>query len=344
MNRETLLKVWWLWPLLILLLCLGAGLYLYMTSSDDEEFVDLPPEHWAYDTIMWAIEHEVITGYPDGTVQPNRGVNEAEFLAMIFRAYAELHPLPETVVLDPDAPAEDWAVKYYREAQALNWSILGRESRNQLISRLDMTRIISSALGYNLSADGAIQTILNYGLAEGLQAATVEGFGNRELTRAEALQVIKQMVERGTDTLLARPIAASEEPEINSEFYRRMLPVLKEAWNDGYNTRLTVWSREAGISFEHKDLIYFTYRGERSPYNLLILYESEEEAYRQFVQRLFEVFGLPVADGFAEVIHEVVTSRQAKQVSYGYWHFHITPGYNKSYTQVYFYKEMAQAQ
>lgn len=45
--------------------------------------------HWAADTIAWAVEKDIVSGYLDGTFRPNLTVTEPEFLVMLLRAYPE---------------------------------------------------------------------------------------------------------------------------------------------------------------------------------------------------------------------------------------------------------------
>ena len=43
--------------------------------------------HWAEESIRWCIEHKLMTGYPDGSFQPDKPVTRAELATVIRRLY-----------------------------------------------------------------------------------------------------------------------------------------------------------------------------------------------------------------------------------------------------------------
>ncbi|WP_371825304.1 S-layer homology domain-containing protein [Paenibacillus soyae] len=43
--------------------------------------------HWASSYIAWAVKEDLANGYEDGTFQPDKPVTEAEFMALLLRAY-----------------------------------------------------------------------------------------------------------------------------------------------------------------------------------------------------------------------------------------------------------------
>jgi hypothetical protein len=51
-------------------------------------FRDIEPNAWYAVPVAWAAEQKIVTGYSDGTFQPNRAVSRAEFAAIAVRAYA----------------------------------------------------------------------------------------------------------------------------------------------------------------------------------------------------------------------------------------------------------------
>ncbi len=49
-------------------------------------FKDLQTKHWAYTNIRVALKYELVTGYPDNTIAPDKDVTFAEALAVVIRA------------------------------------------------------------------------------------------------------------------------------------------------------------------------------------------------------------------------------------------------------------------
>ncbi|NLD48397.1 MAG: S-layer homology domain-containing protein [Clostridiaceae bacterium] len=49
-------------------------------------FKDISSKHWAYNNIKLSIKHNLVTGYPDNTIAPDKNVTYAEALAVIIKA------------------------------------------------------------------------------------------------------------------------------------------------------------------------------------------------------------------------------------------------------------------
>jgi hypothetical protein len=86
-------------------------------------FLDIPPDHWAYQEIMACVEAGVITGYPDNLYRPGFAVTRAQMAAYISRALAGGDAeIPEATGEPgfPDVPSDGWAAKYVEYAAAAN--------------------------------------------------------------------------------------------------------------------------------------------------------------------------------------------------------------------------------
>jgi len=74
-------------------------------------FTDLSAQHWAYTAITELVQAQVITGYSDGTFQPDRAVTRAEYTQMLVSGLG----LKESVSPEPiafvDVPDDYWAYK-----------------------------------------------------------------------------------------------------------------------------------------------------------------------------------------------------------------------------------------
>lgn len=55
-------------------------------DSTKISFKDLKAKHWAYTNIRVALKYELVAGYPDNTIAPDKDVTYAEALAVVIRA------------------------------------------------------------------------------------------------------------------------------------------------------------------------------------------------------------------------------------------------------------------
>lgn len=165
--------------------------------------------HWASATIQWAVSNKITEGYPDGTFQPNRKVSEAEFLVMFIRAY-EIVPEPINEY------RRHWTDDYYAIADRLNYPVNGIQNmdmRNKPLIREKVAEILTAADGMNYLGDNAIQYVLGGGYSQGTDphSITIANFkGNTHLTRAEAVQFIKNAKENGLIKLNENPKEPSD--------------------------------------------------------------------------------------------------------------------------------------
>jgi L,D-peptidoglycan transpeptidase YkuD (ErfK/YbiS/YcfS/YnhG family) len=183
----------------LLLIILGAGKSLAIQESP-MLFKDLTPQHWAYNTVAWAISKKITFGYEDGTFRPDEKATEAQFIAFLVRGFGDIPDL----TADSKNHLTSWSDKYYNYLINLNYPI----TRNQhSFTRRAAADILSSTQGVNYSERFAIQYLINHGLVNGETSATIEGFkGKDDLTRAEALQLIKNVLDKAANkTLQIRP-------------------------------------------------------------------------------------------------------------------------------------------
>jgi hypothetical protein len=159
--------------------------------------------HWAKATIAWALEKKIVSGYPDGTFHPDQQVSEAEFLTMFVNAYG----------FDSQSSKLKWPEPIYSYVVELNYPVQGatdNKLRSAFINRLQVAEIITGANGVNFSGNNAIQYILGKKLSNGKVSPTISGYvGSDKLTRAEAVQFIKNLLDQGMAKLLPRPQEAS---------------------------------------------------------------------------------------------------------------------------------------
>lgn len=161
--------------------------------------------HWANSAIQWAIQEQVANGYEDGTFKPDAQVTEAEFLAMLFKLYAQAE-IVQAIDRDEGISQPNggvWSDPYYRYAAALNLDVADRlqevSLRNHAIKRVGVAQHIAGLGGKNYPEDNdAIRYLLAKGYSSGKTSATVKGYaGDEQLTRAEAIVFLKNLQEQG---------------------------------------------------------------------------------------------------------------------------------------------------
>ncbi|HHY66008.1 MAG TPA: S-layer homology domain-containing protein [Alicyclobacillus sp.] len=176
-------------------------------AASAASFSDVSLSYWGYATINWAADNGVVVGYPDGTFKPEQQVTEAEFLAMLLNAY---HPQL------PKVPIHQWADQFYAFSKQMNYPLSGYDNmsaRDWVITRQHVAEILAGASGVNYTGRDAIQYVLAKGLAKGEDPnrITIEGFnGQGLLTRAQAVQFVKNAMDHGMTELKARPFEPSD--------------------------------------------------------------------------------------------------------------------------------------
>ncbi|MDI4649190.1 S-layer homology domain-containing protein [Cohnella hashimotonis] len=163
--------------------------------------------HWSERLFQWGLRYRFITGYPDGSYRPDRPMAEAEFLLMLYRSYGAT-PLPSVI------SGEKWSDSPYRLAEMWNQPARGLEdetARTAPMKRVTAAEILTAALGLHYDGENAIRYLLGNRLASGKTAPTVQGFrGEDTVTRAEALQWIRNLKLSGAARISVRPQAESD--------------------------------------------------------------------------------------------------------------------------------------
>ncbi|NGQ94953.1 hypothetical protein G3578_07110 [Brevibacillus sp. SYP-B805] len=169
-------------------------------ASVEPAFRDVPPSFWAADAIAWGIGHHLISGYPDQTFKPDQPVKESEFLAMLLRFYAD----HAAIALKPGGA--NWAKPYYQAAASYHWPASPTDA-NVPITRGKAAKLIAASQGFHYDTNNAVQYLYNLGVAKGRSGTpSLSGFGKEDrLTRAEAVQLIKSLADKGVAALKKRP-------------------------------------------------------------------------------------------------------------------------------------------
>ncbi|KGE21041.1 S-layer homology domain-containing protein [Paenibacillus wynnii] len=211
MNSRALAKVVLAAALLVSFYGISGVRDVKAADLVSTSFSDVQANQWYASTIQWGISQNMVKGYADGTFKPNKTVTEAEFLALLIRAF------------EPNLSnngENHWANPYYIRAKQLNYPVKSytlMASRKEVILRTQVAELISAAEGVHFSGDDAIHYLLAFGLANGSDPAklSIQSFGGlNKLTRAEALQFVKNLYENGVGGLLTRPAEATDPRDI----------------------------------------------------------------------------------------------------------------------------------
>lgn len=196
----------------ILSMVIGLAMMLPTTiyaAGADKGFPDLSESHWAYQTMLWAKQREIVSGLPNGRVVPDRLVTGSEFTAMVNRAFipGSSYEQEYSSIRVPASAA--WDSRDYTFANRMNWPV-SQDKRNRVITRGDVALMLTGVMGLNCTQYGAVQYMLDNGLAKGKTSSTIAGFRvNDHLTRAEAVTFIYNLYDKGIE-LSKRPSVPSE--------------------------------------------------------------------------------------------------------------------------------------
>lgn len=174
--------------LLAFILSIGlVGSLLSVSGAAAPVFTDIL-NHWAKVSIDEAVTKGYVSGYPDGTFQPNKEVTRAEFIKMVVDALK----LPHVQQGSP------WYQPYV--AAALEFDILKETDFNSNwnlpLTRMEMVRIAIRG------TDQEAQEVLSDGqfLYQATKTGILHGMANGELnqegttTRAQAIAVIERIL------------------------------------------------------------------------------------------------------------------------------------------------------
>lgn len=303
-------------------------------TAEASSFKDLKKTHWAYNTVLWAQENDLVSGYPDGTFKPNQNVSEAEFLTMFLRYFETLTPTNNQT---------HWADPTYAVANRLNyptWGAAERKYRDKEISRERVAEIISAANGVNYVGKDAIQYLLNAELSKGKTGATVEGYKPADsLTRSEAVQFIKNVVDSGMKELKERPVLPSNPIDTPKQPLPANMSAVLDTMTDYIKKDSAYAGYTAGAHSESLSVLGTNGRAVASysvaqsagGNNSVISFNAHSDADLKLAVKMLQTVGVPVPDSFIDDLKEARDSDRADWVQwpegkkYGEYDVHIIP-------------------
>lgn len=178
--------------------------------------------HWAKDIVMEFTENQIVCGYEDGTFKPNNPVTVAEFLKMLMVS-EDYKVIREGKRVWPDF--------YIHSAKAYGL-ILEDEflSYEAPITRYEVIQIVGRVLDLSLVKTGnkgklkdvaeshseAILKLIKLGVVQGYADKTFRG--EAQVTRAEAVVILKRMGEANQKLISQKNYVISERTDLSNYY------------------------------------------------------------------------------------------------------------------------------
>ncbi len=130
---------------------LGLGINTGFAATDFSDQADIP--QWAEIPISVLVEEEVLTGNSDGSFQPDRNLNRAEFCKILVNATKIKKFVPQASSF-PDVETSDWFFSYVETAKHNGWLAGypdGTFRPGSPVNRAEVAKILGNAFGFEAS-------------------------------------------------------------------------------------------------------------------------------------------------------------------------------------------------
>lgn len=187
-------------------------------------FQDVGSSHLNRDAIDYVKNQGIVGGYPDGSYQPERSINRAEFTKIVIEAQYEAEVIDDCLStiekeLFSDVDKEQWFSKYVCMAYVrgiIEGYPDGTFRPAQNISFVEAAKIIISTLGYSVGSDAVWYKpfVERLGM-EGAIPTTIDRF-EKNVTRGEMAEMIYRLKAtiRDKSTKTYNALAGLAEPEL----------------------------------------------------------------------------------------------------------------------------------
>lgn len=185
------------------------------------EFSDVSSSHPYITAIRWGKESGVLSGYPDGTFQPDRTVNRAEFLKIVLAADG----VDVASTSDPtgfrDVNEEAWYAPYIRYAKqqgVVQGYPDGSFKPEQAVNFAEALKMAYAALGMSgdTSASGAwYEPYLSHARNNGVLFSNNVNVG-AGMSRKDVVWIVWRLLE-DTDSTTDEPVISEPSPEPEEE-------------------------------------------------------------------------------------------------------------------------------
>lgn len=185
--------------------------------AGDTRLIDVE-NHWAKETIVKAVQNNVINGYGDNTFRPDNNVTIAEFLKMIISVKNyKLERVGNSVWPD-----------FYIETAKKNKLITNEYSDyNALLTRYDAVNIISNIIDLNDVNKSNIQfkdlkreyktnvlKLVKFNIVNGYSDKTFRG--ENTITRAEAVTILSRMIDAQNKNSIYKTYAPQKRVDLSN--------------------------------------------------------------------------------------------------------------------------------
>lgn len=205
---------------LSLVLVLALALSMCVIGAGAANYSDVPSTYSYSNEVQFLSDIEVITGYPDGTFQPEGIITRAEAAAVVFRALAGKESAAENyqgATVFSDVSAAHWAcgyVNFCTEMGIINGYPDGTFRPDQTITYAEYVTMLARALGLDMGKD------LSYPYGY-IAEATVEGINygvdlaaQADCPRGAVAKLTYNAIFDATYRRIANNIYTTEKPTI----------------------------------------------------------------------------------------------------------------------------------
>lgn len=185
------------------------------------KFKDVNADYWAYDSVKWAYEKGIISGYDDGTFKPGGLLTEAQFVAILTRYYEDLASEVSTVKYT----GNHWADANYEVLAQHKVPLLGYTNsvyKNTPVMRGLIAQVISHLNGSENDLESSINYLFKEGISVGKtsQGNIYDRFGHKDnLTRAHAVVFFHRLFQQGKTNVDS--VVASNKVTINLDAVKK---------------------------------------------------------------------------------------------------------------------------
>ena len=224
---------------LLLILSLCFSLFPVAAQAAKGTFSDVPPNHWAFNSIEALADRKAINGYPDGNFHPERTVSREEFAKIMVMA-AGLTPIPAAASTYADVPLTYWASPYIETARPY---ITAYQNQDQLyfyptagalrediavavakLRGLDPARADLALLDAMFTDVSSISPVARPYVALAVEQDIITGYtdgtfrGQGTITRSEAAAILWRAFQQGSgDKVIPDDILPTPTPEPTPE-------------------------------------------------------------------------------------------------------------------------------
>lgn len=112
-----------------------------LADLDPSDYSDVSEDHWAYDSMMYCSEWNIVKGFEDGTFRPEEKVSSAQFIAMLTRTF-----YADEVASVTDAAGQPWYYPFAKAAENKQITEGLGSIDDTPMSRYDMAAVLNNII------------------------------------------------------------------------------------------------------------------------------------------------------------------------------------------------------